>query len=99
MRTHAHTHVYNFSCPTNKEVQERKEEQSGESNGEKYGCVYEVSTSCRREISEARRRKVEGDGIGGKAEKRRSTAPAADDADPWGNDTVKTIPTSIQLQL
>ena len=30
---------------------------------------------------------------------RRATIPAADDADAWGNDTVKTIPTSIQLQL
>ena len=27
------------------------------------------------------------------------TTPAADDADAWGNDTVKAIPTSIQLQL
>ena len=42
---------------------------------------------------------MEGDGIGGKAEERRATTPAADDADAWGNDTVKPIPTSIQLQL
>ena len=51
-------HLYKYiscSCPTNEEIEERKEKQSQEGNGEDIRYVYEVSSRCRGEISDARR--------------------------------------------